>query len=330
MWLLWLVAVAVLLVNAAYRDGSIANPYPRAIGFALRCVIPLTVIVALVAVYALWLRIETHGLTAARFWACVVAGAAVLYSVGYASAARRGGHWMRSIAAVNVVTALYLIAVLVLALTPVLSPYRLAADSQLAMVLADPGGTTAEPEYYYRASASPTTYLRFQAGKYGRDRLEQLSRIENHPRAEDIRREAKAALERKNPWEPARSDSATFLASIVTQPSGRTLDPQLAELADAERLHSPYWNDGKNMAGLFVDLNHDGTEEFVLMTQNFAVVFSRAGSGWRRVEQMSIYRSESRDDVVARVGAGDFRVESSQWDDLVVGGRRYRLLPGAQ
>ena len=36
-WLLWLVAVVVLFVNAAFRDGSQQQPYPSAIAMALRC-----------------------------------------------------------------------------------------------------------------------------------------------------------------------------------------------------------------------------------------------------------------------------------------------------
>ncbi len=57
-WLLWLVAVTVLLVNAAYRDGSIERPYPAAIAFGLRLVIPLIVVIALTAAYALYVRIQ--------------------------------------------------------------------------------------------------------------------------------------------------------------------------------------------------------------------------------------------------------------------------------
>src|SRR5690606_24289886 len=87
-WLLWLVAVTVLLVNAAYRDGSAERPYPRPIALALRFVIPLIVIIALTAVYALYLRIREYGFTVERVWACIVAAAAVLYSIGYALAAK--------------------------------------------------------------------------------------------------------------------------------------------------------------------------------------------------------------------------------------------------
>ena len=134
-WLLWLVAVTVLLVNAAYRDGSVAKPYPRAIAFALRCVVPLTVVIALTAIYALALRVERYGFTVSRVWAWIVAIGAVFYSLGYAFAAREKEQWMGSISRVNVITALYLIAALTLALTPLLSPYRIAANSQFALTL---------------------------------------------------------------------------------------------------------------------------------------------------------------------------------------------------
>src|SRR5271170_1081067 len=55
-WLLWLSAVMVLLLNAAYRDGSVPQPYPKWISQCLRAMVPLTVIVALTALYALIVR----------------------------------------------------------------------------------------------------------------------------------------------------------------------------------------------------------------------------------------------------------------------------------
>ena len=41
-WLLWLVAVIVLFLNAAYRDGRVDRPYPRWIAQAFRFAVPLT------------------------------------------------------------------------------------------------------------------------------------------------------------------------------------------------------------------------------------------------------------------------------------------------
>ena len=120
-WLLWLVAVVVLFLNAAYRDGAAGKPYPGWIAFSLRMVIPLTVIVALTATYALSLRTREYGLTVERFWGFIVAGAALIYAIGYSRAAIGKGPWFAGVARVNVTVALALIGALALALTPVLS-----------------------------------------------------------------------------------------------------------------------------------------------------------------------------------------------------------------
>jgi hypothetical protein len=324
-WLLWLIAGTVLLVNAAYRDGSLDEPYPRLIGIALRFAIPLTVVSALVAAYALWLRVDQYGFTVSRFWGWVVAVAALLYSVGYALAARHNHRWMRSIAGVNVVVALYLIGVLTLALTPVLSPYRIAANSQFAMALEAPAGSSeASLPYTY----THMSYLRFDSGRYGRNRVEELSRIENHPRAEDLRREAKAALAREQRWSPPQYDSSIF-EGIVVQPPGRTLDPQLVELLTSNQSNSGLLVDQSTIAGVFVDLNDDRVEEFVLLANGSAVVYRFESGTWRYVGHMTNDGYEAAQTIVSRVRQGDVRTEPSVWKDLLIGNLRYRMPPGA-
>src|SRR5271170_2472713 len=111
-WLLWLLAVVVLLLNAAYRDGSVAQPYPKWIAQFLRVIVPLTVIISLTALYALLTRTWYYGLTVERVWAFVVAGAALLYSAGYSISAFGRGAWLAGIARVNIIVALALIAVI--------------------------------------------------------------------------------------------------------------------------------------------------------------------------------------------------------------------------
>jgi hypothetical protein len=325
-WLLWLIAVIVLLANAAYRDGSVPKPYPRVIGFALRCVIPLTVIIAFVALYALWLRVDQHGLTVSRFWGWVVAGAALLYSGGYALAVLDKEHWMRNIAKVNVVAALYLIAVLTLALTPVLSPYRLAANSQFRRAQTDTSGST---ETYVNALTSQMAYLRFDAGKYGRDRLEELGRIENHPRAEEIRRQASAALARERRWDPPQYDSSTIFGEMALWPEGRTIEPQLLEVARDE-VRTAFIGDANQIAGIFVDLNDDEIEDFVLLMAGTATVYRKVEGTWSRFDAMTYSRFETGEVIASLVREGAVKAESARWRDLVVGDIRYRLVPSAR
>jgi hypothetical protein len=183
------------LVPAAYRDGSASQPY-RNRTLSLRLVVPLTVLVSLTAIYALHVRTQHYGLTVERVWAFVVAGAALIYSMGY-SVAFRAGAWFGGVARVNVVAALALIAAVSLALTPILSPYRLAAASQFKAVLTGHFGSVVKP---YRGR-TPFQYLRFDSGTYGRHRLEELSKLQNHPQEQQIRELAAAAIKLTNPWQ---------------------------------------------------------------------------------------------------------------------------------
>ena len=157
-WLLWLVALTVTLLNAAYQDGNEPSPYPRWLGAAIRCASLLLLPVALLAVYALGVRIDAYGLTVPRAWGLLVAAIALAYAAGYAWAALRKGAWMAGVGTVNVAVALFSIVMLTLVLTPLLSPERLAAASQYRRVLADP-----ESDAY--------ADLRFRTGRYGRERL---------------------------------------------------------------------------------------------------------------------------------------------------------------
>ncbi|MBB6092742.1 hypothetical protein HNQ60_001620 [Povalibacter uvarum] len=322
-WLLWLVAVTVLLVNAAYRDGSVSTPYPRRIAATLRFVIPLTIVIALTALYALWLRIDEYGFTVSRFWACVVAGAALLYSVGYGLACRDGQRWLSGIASVNIVTALYLIAVIALALTPALSPHRIAANSQFKLALAAkvPGENV-----YVRST--PLEYLRFNAGAYGLQRLREISRIENHPQAQTLRKRATALLERKNRWDAQFANTDVHLAGMVREPAGRAIDAELLATLETD-LANPAngWRFGDTqtkVAGFFVDMNDDGIAEFVLVRGQLAWIYGQVEGRWTKVNVLMAYRLDGANEAADRVEAGDFKAQAPAWRDLVVGGRRYR------
>lgn len=317
-WLLWLVAVTVLLINAAYRDGSVARPYPRVIAFALRCVVPLTVIVALTAIYALGLRIDSYGFTVSRVWACIVAIAALFYSVGYALAARDRQQWMSSIARVNVATALYLIAAITLALTPVLSPYRIAANSQFALAL-----RAASSEAASSVSWPQMEYLRFDAGQYGRARLRELSQIEDHAQAARIRSTASSLLASNFRRDMQGVDRTAQLAEIKLIPEGRTLDPQLLQLLKQDRIvtGAPV---NAEFTGVFVDLNDDQAEEFVLLLGNHGTAY-RQDRDWLRIGPVSSPALISSDLLRKHLEAGEFSVQRPTWNDLVVGDTVFRL-----
>lgn len=184
-WLLWLLALTVLLINAAYQDGRQGPPYARPLALAMRAVPPLMLVVAVAALYALGLRVAQHGLTVSRYWGLVVAVAALAYSLGYAVAALRPGPWLGAVGRANTLIALALVAVLAASLTPLASPYRLSADSQRDRALAAPDA---------EARDAALRYLKLELGGYGTSRLRGLAAPSDHPDAAAVRAAAERVL----------------------------------------------------------------------------------------------------------------------------------------
>ncbi len=334
-WLLWLVAVVVLLLNAAYRDGSDPAPYPAWLGRALRVAVPLLVVVSLTAVYALVLRTRQYGLTVERFWAFVVAGTALLHSTGYAWAALRRGPWMQGMARVNVLASLALMSVLALTLTPVLSPNRLAADSQFEAALAAAAPVVDGP---YRSDDgwpddgdTPIRWLRFRGGGYGLARLRDLASLESHPDAARIRSEAAVALAATDESDLVLTAWRAALDSLTIQPAGRDLEPGLRTAIETEvssrkrRGDVEAWKPGTG-GGVYLDLNDDGQEEFLVLFPRGSQLYSRTGSDWGYVGTLGPVTARGDwESTLADMAAGRFSAVDQPWNDVVIGDLRLRV-----
>jgi hypothetical protein len=320
-WLLWLVAITVLLVNAAYRDGSVARPYPQAVAMALRLVVPLLIVISLTAAYVLYVRIGRFGFTVDRVWGCVVAMSACVYSIGYAFAARHGNRWMASMARVNVIAAWLLIGVLTLTLTPALSPYRIAAASQFARVIDESPKDTTVSEL--TGSEGALRYLRFSSGEYGMKRLRQLATLENHPRAAAIRADAQDVLALKRRFErrPTPSDVEQLIANMVVQPKDRALAAPLLSAVKTD-LAKPdaewrYANLNRPLLGVWIDLDGDGGEEFVVIVGQFARVFKNDGDTWSFATRLQSLTTMS-DGAEKPLDAWEVRAVQPEWAHLQV------------
>jgi len=328
-WLLWLVAVMVLLLNAAYRDGTDPQPYPGWLATALRLAVPLTVLVALTAMYALVVRFRQYGLTVERVWAFVVAGSAVLYSVGYSWAALGRANWMQGMGRVNVLGSLVLMTVLTLTLTPALSPYRLAANSQSAVALRSP----APAEGYKSSDRGPVGYLRFDSGGYGIRRLRALA---EQPDAARIQAAVTAALEAKNLQQLEPAPWVEALDSLTIYPTGRTLEPALRAAitkrhkVPENRWEHRRWQPGRG-GGLYADLNGDGSEEFALVFPDGndlyeGELYERRANGWRHVGSLRVVNSRrNRLSFAKDIAAGSVSTAEQPWKDLLIGKLRLRV-----
>jgi hypothetical protein len=317
-WLLWLIAVVVLLVNAAYRDGTVDRPYPQAIAIALRLVVPLTIVISLTALYALWVRAEKYGLTVERVWAFVVAGAALIYSIGYGLAAWRGGRWMSAIARVNIVAALALIAVIALALSPMLSPYRLAANSQARIAISQAIDTA--------RFDSALLALRFDAGRYGQEKLRELAQLQDHPEAVRIHAAVAAVQLKTNRWEEPQvwTSVDAGMDTMPMHPAGAVIDARLKEAvfarlkqSEATRRSAPVGQIG----GVFIDLDGDAVTEFVLIQTFRADVFQQVGDRWVYAGAMESGYSSGQ---LEKEFGETVEARRPRWKNLIVGKRVYR------
>jgi hypothetical protein len=304
------------LLNAAYQDGSDASPYPRWLGTAIRVASILLLPVALLAIYALGVRIEGYGLTASRGWGFLVALVALGYAGGYAWAAARRGAWMAGMGAVNVAVALFTIVAMTLMLTPLLSPERLAAASQYRRVLADP-----ETDAY--------ADLRFRTGRYGRERLAALAAIEGHARTGDIRGRAREELSRSLPWSGPTPPGGLGPGNLVAYPSGTPIGPALIEAFNAygdPQLMS-YCTPQARCPVLFTDLNRDGAAEAILFARHGIVGATPAGDGWQLLDRLvqagASASSNDRETLVEALEDGRYRIGELPWQPVEINGELY-------
>ncbi|HUA25527.1 MAG TPA: hypothetical protein VMA54_15470 [Steroidobacteraceae bacterium] len=336
-WLLWLVAVIVLFLNAAYRDGKVERPYPRWISQALRFAVPLTIVIAATALYALTVRSHYFGLTVSRIWGFIVAGAALIYSVGYSIAAFRKGAWLGMASRVNVMVAVALIVVIGAALTPLLSPYRLAAMSQYELIVSGHFAGVGKNQPRYLPLDSPFNYLARSAGKYGREELDRLRALQgSSPNTAQIRDLAARALQ---PAYPAvkplfAGDYQAIVAKLPLYPAGHAIDPELSRLlaADWRRYRGGVGTESvaETTAGVFIDLEGSGVDDFVLFSAGGGPVYRNRGGHWQRAgmlyaEGMPVPWPLA----VKALSAGGITAVSQTWKDLSVGTHLYRVIPNA-
>jgi hypothetical protein len=320
-WLLWLVALNVLLLNAAFQSGREPPGYGRLIEQALRIVPPLLVIVAATALYSLALRTSLFGLTPARYWGLVTAAAALAYAIGYSVAAWSRGAWFARMGALNIALALALLSVLLLSVTPVADPLRLSIDSQARRAFA---ATDDE------ARDGALRFLGREAGAVGRTRLEVIARLSDAEGGSSALRAAATAAQR--PTDPRDDDDAAWLARIELPPGSPALEPGLQTALQTARVRDSTLFGAKRMMLLRSDLDGDGTPDALLLeSENFHLfwLFGVGDDGtWTMRSNGMLMRSGTRvADLRAALQGGDFGTLSPRLRDLRVGDDRLMLHP---
>lgn len=130
--LLTMVAAGVSLVSITIDQSdadATQSPVLRRASQGMALVLP---VLAALAGWAIWLRVDQHGWTPERLFVALMVGLGLIYGLVYAGVVLRGAGWMERIRQGNIRMALLVIALAALWLTPLLNAERISANSQLA------------------------------------------------------------------------------------------------------------------------------------------------------------------------------------------------------
>ena len=211
--LLWAASVMLILINAAYNDGTDAHRPMLPLRIAVRAAGPVMLLLALLAADAIVQRVMQYGWTPQRVRAAAVAVIALVYGAGYGVAAIRHGPWMRLLERVNIVTSFVMLAVLVALVSPLADPAWLSVDSQVSRL--------------HRGAAKPDTFdywfLRNGAGRFGTAALDRLAHDPDHAIADRARVAQSDREPRFNRGSVDAHQTEAPLSHVTVLPAGATL-----------------------------------------------------------------------------------------------------------
>lgn len=300
----------IVLINAAYQDGT--EPGPVVLRWAARIAGALLIPIAILASYALYLRVDQYGLTPERVFAAAFVVVAAGYALGYAVAAIRPGSWMKTLEPTNLAMAVVAVVLLVALFTPIADPARLSVNSQAQRLEA---GKVAPDKFDYQ-------FLRFDSGRYGREALDRLKSDKNPDIA---KRAADAVAMKEKTYAPA--NRGPDFGNMKVYPAGKALpDSFRAQDWTANDSDAVCTFAGMQCAALVLDIDGDGADEVLLASGGSFDVFKSTDHGWRRIAQAG--SSCPGLDIDAALKAGAVRTEEpTARRDLLVGDQRLVLAP---
>jgi hypothetical protein len=319
--MLWLQVLFLHFVNSAYQDGQAEPRYPAWLKLAVRAAVLTLPVYAALCAYSLGLRVEQHGWTVSRVWAAIGTFLAASYGVAYAAAALRGSPWMGFVSRINVAMAALVAVALLLAVSPVLDPKRLATASQVARLNS---GSVPAARFDY-------DYLRFDLGRYGCEALADLAKGSNG----EVARLAAASLAKENRYAPPKiAITADLVVSrIELYPSGTALDPAFVEYLQEALKTRPTEHPvclqtatSQPCLMLAVDLDGDRQPEIVTFRPYPQTVYSKVAGQWQKVGNLYAGGHYERS-LETLIREGKVETEHHAWQDLVIGAARFSVQP---
>lgn len=310
----------VVLINAAFQDGSVSHEVAALIRISARIAALLLLPLTLIAAYALSLRVHQYGWTVDRIVAACCLVVAIFCATGYLWALIRSPQWLSKVAPVNVATAFIALFLLTAIFSPFLDPARISVNSQLAQLAS--GKVSAEKFDY--------EFLRFNGKRFGNTALKEMAGRQSGKDARVIAMKARAALDKKNSWEPAVApDKTNMAANITVWPKGSVLPASFIN-QDWKKTNQDWSmpeclrDRSARCDAYLLDIDADGRSELLIPGGTDATLLAQDKLGkWLRIGSIDSLSYCSKEIDALKIGA--YRLVPSTTNDIQIGGIRYRV-----
>ena len=311
--LLWLNAFALFLVNAAYQTGR-TLPYPAAVHGVLSCAIAVLPVISLLALYGLYLRIDEYGLTVLRCWALAVFLVLALFSGGYAfGIVYKRAAWPQQLGQVNSAMGWVVLALMLAVNSPLLDFRSISLQSQMARVEAGEIELADFDFYYAKHHLARPGFLEMEAltARFENSDPELVQRIR------EPFRHIQGEIHFDAMW-----DRIVYRPEPFEAPAG---------LREAIRHSGPREPEAHDTLVLVrIDLNSDGTPEYVLLAKNRdyghidAWRYSHDSDGW--VSRPLYLHSDAEEgvDLATMLRNGDLELAAPRFQNLKIGDLQFR------
>lgn len=310
-------AALIVLINAAYQEGAREAYPPPVLRWTVRIAAIALVPLIAIAAYGVALRIGHRGLTPERVLSCACVLVGATYALGYAAASVWPGRWMRQLEATNIGAAHLVLAVLIALFSPLADPARLSVADQTRRLAA---GQIPPDEFDY-------DFLRFGAGRYGRDALARLAtQPPAGPRGPLIAQRAREAQKRVTAYEQQPAPLEVRLKAIVVVGAAALPPSFLAQ--DWPGRSDPFANcrGPDDCTALVTDLDADGAAEVIAFVFSNRTVYRFTQERW--TASGDLVGSVCGDEVKAvRAGQAAPAERDRAWRDLMINGHRFRVTP---
>jgi hypothetical protein len=303
----------ILLLNAAYQDGSSAPSLVmrNTVRAAALILGPL----ALLAGIGVGLRIQAYGLTPQRILAAAWTAVAACYALGYAFAALTPGPWMRPLERTNIVVAWVILGLIAALYSPIADPARLSVADQVSRLAR---GLTRPETFDYG-------FLRFQTARFGRSALARLATRHGGEADHEIAARAGAAAKLAHSWERPSYRPKDLTGRFSVYPKGQALPPGFADQDWIKAGGAPQCLQ-QTCEAYLVDLDGDGQAEVLVNRFGALTAYHRGEDGlWR---QIGAFATGGCEDISKALRSGNIRtVPALPHADLEVAGRRLAFNP---